>query len=118
MHGAYSRWSAPLIVLCMAFPMSACKAENGAFSGASGASPMRQLIIKFRPNTVQCSAPDINKFSAITGARIRFDRVVSGDACLVSQPAVANRSAGAELDLLKSLPAIEWVELDLPLKAQ
>jgi hypothetical protein len=113
-----SRRAASLLILCLAVPMSACHAQNGASTESAGALPMRQLIIKFKPGSIQCSAADIDKLSAPTGTRIQFLRTVSGDACLVSQPAPAFRSASSGLEILESHPAVEWVEVNAPLKAQ
>jgi hypothetical protein len=117
MHGVQSRCAAPFLFLCAA-TMPACHAESRAFPGAVDALPPRQLIIKFKPDSIQCKAADIDKFSVTTGTKIKFVRPVSGDACLVSQSAVATRGASSELEMLKNHPAIEWVELDSPVKAQ
>jgi hypothetical protein len=118
MHGVQPRYAALLLILCMAIPMSGCYAQAAAFAGTGELPPRRQLIIKFTPDSVQCSAADIDKFSAATGTRIQYLRAVSGGACVVSQAAIASRSDSSELEILKNHPAIEWVELDSPLKAQ
>jgi hypothetical protein len=117
MHGVRSRCAAPTLILCLAIATPGCHAESRVLPGVADA-PLRQLIIKFKPDGIQCSAADIDKFSVATGTKIKFVRTVSGDACVVSQAAVATRNASAELDTLKNHPAIEWVELDSPVKAQ
>jgi hypothetical protein len=102
----------------MALPMSACQAGASDTLGSASASPKRQLIIKFKPGAGECSAAGIAKFAATTGAHIEFLRVMSGDACVVTQFFTASQSAASEQEMLKSHPAIQWIESDSPLKAQ
>lgn len=119
MRGMPSRWSGTLLLaFCMALPMSACQAGAGDTLRTISTSSKRQLIVKFKPGTVECSASGIAKFAGTTATHIEFLRVMSGDACVVSQFLTAGQSAASEQEMLNSHPAIQWIESDSPLKAQ
>ncbi|HSL04887.1 MAG TPA: hypothetical protein VK901_15270 [Nitrospiraceae bacterium] len=77
----------------------------------------QQLIVKFKPNTIACDAPEIARLSAVTRVPLEHVRPMSGDACVINQLAdnAADLSQGEET--LKQHPAIEWLEEDRMMKA-
>ena len=77
----------------------------------------QQLIVKFKPNTITCDAPEIAHLSAVTRVPLEYVRPMSGNACVIKQLAddAAGLSQGQET--LKQHPAIEWLEEDKMMKA-
>ena len=76
----------------------------------------RQLIIKFKPDTIPCDAGGIAKLSVTTQVILEHVRTMSGDACVIKELAdtVAGLSHGQER--LRQHPAVEWVEEDRLMK--
>ena len=77
----------------------------------------QQLIVKFKPNTITCNAPEIAHLSAVTRVPLEYVRPMSGDACVIKQ--LADHAAGLSQgqETLKQHPAIEWLEEDKMMKA-
>ena len=82
---------------------------NGAVS--------QQLIIKFKPNTIACDAPEISHLSAVTEVPLEYVRPMSGGACVVQQWAANAEDLSHGKERLKQHPDIEWLEEDRMMKA-
>ncbi len=72
----------------------------------------RQLIIKFKPNTLTCNAAGIAQLSSATRVPLEFIRPMSGDACVIKQLAVDTNDLLREQELLRQHSAVEWLEQD------
>jgi hypothetical protein len=77
----------------------------------------QQLIVKFRPDTIACDAPEIAHLSAVTGVPLEHVRPMSGGACVVQQWAANAEGLSHGQETLKQHPAIEWLEEDRMMKA-
>ena len=77
----------------------------------------QQLIIKFKPNTIECNPDGIAQFSATTHVSLEFVRTMSGDACVVKQSADSADNLLHGQKPLKENPAIEYLEPDVITKA-
>jgi hypothetical protein len=77
----------------------------------------QQLIVKFKPNTIACDAPEIAHLSAVTGVPLEHVRPMSGGACVVQQWAANAEGLSHGQETLKQHPAIEWLEEDRMMKA-
>ena len=77
----------------------------------------QQFIIKFKPNTIACDAPELAHLSAVTRVPLEYVRPMSGDACVIKQ--LADNAVGLShgQETLKQHPAIEWLEEDKMMKA-
>jgi hypothetical protein len=82
---------------------------NGAVS--------QQLIVKFKPNTIPCDAPEIAHLSAVTGVPLEHVRSMSGGACVIRQWAANAEGLSHGQQTLKQHPDIEWLEEDRMMKA-
>ena len=82
---------------------------NGAVS--------QQLIVKFKPNTIACDAPEIAHLSAVTGVLLEHVRPMPGGACVVQQWAANADDLSHGQETLKQHPDIEWLEEDRMMKA-
>jgi len=80
-------------------------------------APTLQLMIKFRPNTLDCSTAGIARLSSDTLLHLVYIRPMSGDACVIKLLAVDDNDIGRANELLKKHPAVEWVEPDSKKKA-
>jgi hypothetical protein len=81
------------------------------------ASASRQLIIKFKPDTIACTPEGIAQFSSTTRVSLEFVRTMSGDACVVKQFADSEDDLLHGQKTLKENPAIEYLEPDAIMKA-
>jgi hypothetical protein len=81
------------------------------------ASASRQLIIKFKPNTIACTPEGIAQFSSTTHVSLEFVRTMSGDACVVKQFADSAINLLHGQKTLKENPAVEYLEPDAVMKA-
>jgi hypothetical protein len=81
------------------------------------ASASRQLIIKFKPNTIACTPEGIAQFSSTTHVSLEFVRTMSGDACVVKQFADSEDNLLPGQKTLKENPAVEYLEPDAIMKA-
>ena len=81
------------------------------------ASASRQLIIKFKPNTIACTPEGIAQFSSTTHVSLEFVRTMSGDACVVKQSADSADILLQGQKTLKENPAVEYLEPDAIMKA-
>jgi hypothetical protein len=79
-------------------------------------SATQQLIIKFKPNTLDCNATGIARLSTESGVPLELVGPMSGNACLARQLAKADISFAQGQQRLKQHPAIEWVEQDALMK--
>jgi hypothetical protein len=77
----------------------------------------RQLIIKFKPNTIACTPEGIAQFSSTTHVSLEFVRTMSGDACVVKQFADSEDNLLPGQKTLKENPAVEYLEPDAIMKA-
>ena len=81
------------------------------------ASASRQLIIKFKPNTIACTPEGIAQFSSTTHVSLEFVRTMSGDACVVKQFADSAINLLHGQKTLKENPAVEYLEPDAVMRA-
>jgi hypothetical protein len=81
------------------------------------ASVSRQLIIKFKPRTVECNPAGIARLSSTTHISLEFVRTMSGDACVVKQFADGPDGLLRGQKTLKEDSAVEYVEPDSIMKA-
>ena len=77
----------------------------------------RQLIIKFKPDTLACNAAEIAQLSSATRVPLEYVRSMSGNACVIKQLAVDTNEFLRGQELLRQHPAIEWLEQDTRKKA-
>lgn len=110
---------------CLVFQLSGCTAiasEAAHPVDAKGAQvrPLaRQLIVKFKPQTLPCTAAGIARLSSATATRLEYVRPMSGDACVVRQ--IGQSGDAADLaqgeQRIRQHPALEWMEPDARMKA-
>jgi hypothetical protein len=77
----------------------------------------QQLIVKFKPNTITCDAPEIAHLSAVTRVPLEYVHPMSGGACVVQQWAANAEGLSHGQETLKQHPDIEWLEEDRMMKA-
>jgi hypothetical protein len=77
----------------------------------------RQLIIKFKPDTIACDPAGIAQLSSITHVSLEFVRTMSGDACVVKQFADSADDLLHGQKTMKENPAVEYLEPDAVMKA-
>ena len=97
-------------------PQAQGHAVNSSPNLATKAVPFRQLIIKFKPNTIACDAAGIARLSADVRVDLEYVRPLSGNACVIKQFDNAVKTAPGYI-FLKQHPAVEWVEVDAVMKA-
>ena len=81
------------------------------------ASASRQLLIKFKPNTIACNPAGIAQLSSTTHVSLEFVRTMSGDACVVKQSADTAEILLHGQKTLKENPAVEYLEPDAVMNA-
>ena len=91
--------------------------STSAPQSVSNNSFTRQLMIKFRPNTLDCSAAGIARLSSATHLNLEYIRTMSGDACVIKLLTVDTHDYVRANELLRKHPAVEWVEPDSKKKA-
>jgi hypothetical protein len=87
-------------------------APQSAPQPTAGTASVRQLIIKFKPNTITCDAAGIAQLSSATRVPLEYVRPMSGGACVVRQLSGEADKFLRDEELLKKHPAIEWLEQD------
>jgi hypothetical protein len=80
-------------------------------------SASRQLIIKFKSDTVPCTPAGIAQFSSKTRVSLEYVRTMSGDACVVKQFADGADGLLRGQETLRGNPAVEYLEPDARMKA-
>jgi len=80
-------------------------------------SASRQLIIKFRPDTVPCTPAGIAQLSSTTRVSLEYVRTMSGGACVVKQFADGADGLLRGQETLRGNPAVEYLEPDARVKA-
>lgn len=81
------------------------------------ASASRQLIIKFKPDTIACTPEGIARLSSTTRVSLEFVRTMSGDACVVKQFGDSAENLLQGQKTLKENPAVEYLEPDAVMKS-
>lgn len=81
------------------------------------AKVVRQLIIKFKPNSIACDADGIAQLSSATRIPLEFVRPMSGEACVIRLLAADENDFLQGQKLLRQHPEVEWIELDAKKKA-
>lgn len=99
-----------LAMLVAAGCQSPASADTSAQSPA--ATTARQLIVKFKPNTVTCDAAGIAQLSAATGVTLEFVRAMSGNACVIRQFGSSADDISHGEELLRQNPVLEWLQQD------
>lgn len=112
------------------FNMAAIIVATGCqYSPQAGASPqflrqpiagtavMRQLIIKFKLDTIACDAAGIAQLSLATRVPVEYVRSMSGGACVVKQSADDANGLEQGQETLRQHPAVDWLEQDKKMKA-
>ena len=80
------------------------------------ASASRQLIIKFKPDTIPCTPAGIAQLSSTTRVSLEYVRTMSGDACVVKQFAEGADDFLRGQETLRGNPAVESLEPDAMMK--
>src|SRR3990167_4785276 len=83
----------------------------------AGTAVMRQLIIKFKIDTIACDAAGIAQLSLATRVQVEYVRSMSGGACVVRQSADDANGLGQGQETLRQHPAVDWLEQDTKMKA-
>lgn len=108
-----------LVVLAMA----GCQSPHVVADSLSPPQPVantpatRQLIIKFKPNTIECNTAGIAQLSAAAKVPLEYVRPMSGGACVIRQLAVEMNDLLRGQELLRRYSAVEWLEQDTKKKA-
>ncbi|MCS6292991.1 MAG: hypothetical protein H8J66_07945 [Nitrospira sp.] len=82
------------------------------WSPAASSPVSHQLMVKFAPRTIACTADGIAEWSVVTHVRLTYVRSMSGDACVLIQWAESAAELAQGEALLRRDPAIEWIEDD------
>ena len=104
------------IVVMAGCQTSFVMADSQSSPQAGANTATRQLIIKFKPDTISCNTAGIAQLSSATQVSLEYVRPMSGDACVVKLLDVDANSL-REQELLRQHPAIEWLEQDEKKKA-
>ena len=83
----------------------------------AGTAVTRQLIIKFKPDTIACDAAGIAQLSLAARVPVEYVRAMSGGACVVKQSADDANGLGQGQETLRQHPAVDWLEQDTKMKA-
>ena len=83
----------------------------------AGTAVTRQLIIKFKPDTIACDAAGIAQLSLAARVPVEYVRAMSGGACVVKQSADDANGLGQGQKTLSHPPAVDWLEQDTKMKA-
>jgi hypothetical protein len=106
------------LVIAAAFSFHAAGCESSSAPRRSNAAAERapqvsqQLIVKFKPQSVACTAQAISRFSKSADLPLKWLRPMSGDACVVIQEASNPDELTRAQQRLKQHSQVEWVELD------
>lgn len=98
-------------------PHQAVAAFQSAPQPIAETAATRQLIIKFKPNTIACDAAGIAQLSSVTRVHVEYIRPMSGGACVVRQSADDANGLEQGQETLRQHPAVEWLEQDAKMKA-
>jgi hypothetical protein len=101
------------------FHLSACTATPPQVGLAPDAAKVsvRQFIVKFKPDTLPCSAAGIARLSMIAKARLEYVRPMSDDACVIRLFGQNAADFIKSEQRIRQHPAIEWMEPDAVMKA-
>lgn len=103
----------PLVTMGCQFSAS----ENrGGYADQKTASS-QQLIIKFKPGTINCDANGIAQLSDATRVPLEYVRPMSASACVIKQFGDKKDGFIPGQKLLRQHPDVEWLELDAIRKA-
>lgn len=104
-------------LVCLAMTSAAgCSTALPQLASAESPLLMRQLIIKFRANTLSCDAASIARLASQTGIALEFLRPMSGEACVVRHFSRDESAFSEQQSRLRLHPAIELVEQDRVMK--
>lgn len=78
----------------------------------------QQLILKFKPGTLQCDPAGVARLSSATATALQFIRPMSGDACVIRHSAADPASLSQEQKKIRQHPSIQWLEEDTVMKAR
>lgn len=118
-----ARLAALVIAATFSFHAIGCESSSvprrasPASAAKSAAQVTQQLIIKFKPESVACTAQAIAHFSKTADVYLAWLRPMSGDACVVVQSASNPSELAKAQERLKRRPDIEWVEIDAVMQA-
>ena len=104
-----------LFLLASALLLGGCQGV-GALAGGDRPASSRQLIVKFRPDTVPCTPAGISGLSRASRVPLEFVRPMSGGACVVRQFADGEGGFLEGEKALKGNPAVEYLEPDTVMK--
>lgn len=109
-------------VILLVFDVPAAQAvtpgrENTESMAGGCGSASRQLIIKFKPDTIACTPAGIAQLSSATRVSLEFVRTMSGGACVVKQFAEDADILLRGQKTLEENPAVEYLEPDAVMKA-
>lgn len=110
------------IAIAATFSLQAAGCESSSVSKRSTATSVRgaqvsqQLIVKFKPHSVACTAQSISRFSNAVELPLKWLRPMSGEACIVVQEASGPDELSRAQERLKKHPHVEWVEIDAPMR--
>jgi hypothetical protein len=115
----FARLAACVLTATFSFHASGCESAsasrhvaNPSAAQLASAPVSQQLIIKFKPRSVACSAQGIAGFAKTAGVRLQWLRQMSGDACVLIQSAATPDALMKAQEGLKKHPEIEWLEID------
>lgn len=112
------------LILAVTFTLHAAGCESSPASrsraapapGVSAPQVSQQLILKFKPKSVACTAQEITRLSGAMAVRLEWLRPMSGDACVVIQKAGTAAELTKGQEALKKHGDIVWVEIDAPMQ--
>jgi hypothetical protein len=114
-----ARLAAFVLASTFSFHASGCEsasapghAKSTSAATLPAAQVSQQLIVKFKPESIACSAPGIARFAKSTGVKLQWLRQMSGDACVVIQRAATPDELMKAQEGLKKHPEVEWMEID------
>lgn len=118
MHIRCSRYVAAVVVgvlvggCQLSSASSASRPLPPALVGRGEGHVSQQLLVKFAPNTIACTADGIAELSVVTHVRLTHVRSMSGDTCVLTQWAARAADLVQGQVLLRRYPMIEWIEDD------
>lgn len=116
----FARPAALALAATFSIHAAGCEATSASRLSASAVNPMppvsQQLIVKFKPQTVACTAKAISGFSKTVDVRLTWLRPMSGNACVLIQESGNSDELAKARERLKKHPHIEWVEIDAPMR--
>jgi hypothetical protein len=102
----------------LVFQLSGCAAiaSEPVRPAAAKNALVDQLIIKFKPQTLSCSAAGIAQLASATRTRLDYVRSMSGDTCVIRQ--IGDKAAIVQGEQrIRQHPATQWLEPDARMKA-